>query len=225
MADGDLVVVKPGTLASQKALITKLPAPPVVKKKPLAFEATIKNQGNVAFKPAGRLRFLAENGSPIASVPAVVAAAIPAGGQGAMKAAFPGGLPEGKYSLVLEVLGDYDVILATRSAVLQVLARDPNVSARIGKFNPPAAGGKGFQLELVNDGNAEVDAEGIVEVADSSGNIVGQVVIEKRSVKPGKATTYDHGLPSLEPGLYELRATVQYGGKAPATKTIKHYAK
>lgn len=61
-------------------------------------------------------------------------------------------------------------------------------------------------------------------VADGAGNIVGQIPLEKQKLAIGGSASYKRGLPEgLESGLYELRAVVNFGGKTPATMTLKHF--
>ena len=220
---GELVVMAPGDAAREKVSITKFALPPAVQKKALAFEAAITNQGNIPLTPTGRVIISDDKGKEITRVAMSSAAAIAASAKGTVTGSLPAGLPIGKYGVRLEVVGSHDLVLGVNSTALQILDKDPNVTAKITKFVAPSDKVPYVTLELSNTGNADLDAEGIILIADSSGNIVNQVVLEKRTVAAGKATSYQLAVPKLDSGLYELRATAKFGGPAPATATTKYF--
>lgn len=221
---GQLEIVKPGVAASPKAVVTKFATPPTVQKRPLALEAAILNQGNVPLTAVGKLTFTDEAGKEIAVVALTGKEAIAPGAKGTLTGTLPNGLPPGRFIATLDVSTAIGAPLARFTSIQQVIEKEVILAAKIAKFTAPSAKEPFFTVEFLNEGNAEVDAEGVVLVRDSSGNVVGQVVLEKQRVKPGATASYKRALPKdLEPGLYELVANVTYGGKSPASAQAKHF--
>lgn len=223
-AYGALEVVKPGTAASYNLIVTKFQTPPVVQKKPVTVEAMVQNKGNVAFAPIGRVTFYNARNEVVGAGKLVTSSPIAVNGKGVLKGTIEGGLPTGTYTARLEVMNDADYVMANFTSTQQVIEREVKMAAKISKLTGPNDKEKFVTVEFLNEGNVEVDCEGIVMVADGSGNIVGQIPLEKQHVAAGGTVSYKRGLPEgLEPGLYELRAILNYGGAGPATLTVKHY--
>lgn len=223
-AYGTLEMVKPGEAARHTMLVTKFQTPPVVQKTAVALEASVQNQGNVAFAPVGRVTYLTAKGDVAGTARLQAAAPVAAGQKGALKGSLAGGLAPGSYTAKLEVMNDADFVLANFTSTQQVIEKEVKLAGKISKFTGPSAKEAFVTLEWKNEGNVEVDAEGIVMVADSSGNVVGQIPLEKQHIAVGGSASYKRGLPDgLSQGLYELRAVVNFGGATPSNQTLKHF--
>jgi hypothetical protein len=223
-AFGELNVIKPGEAEQNRLAVTKFGTKPVVQKTSLDVEATVLNQGNSPFAPLGRVAYSDANGEQMGTVELTSVDPIPVGKKGVLKGTLKNGLTPGSYSASLEVMNKAGALLASFKANQQVIEKEVVLAAKIGKFQAPSAKEPFVTIEIKNDGNVEIDVEGIVMVADSSGNVVGQIPLEKQHVGLGGSASYKRGLPEgLEPGLYELRAVLNYGGSGPAEMTAKHY--
>jgi hypothetical protein len=223
-AYGTLEVVGVGEAAVHNVLVTKFQTPPIVQKKALSLEAMVQNKGNLAFSPHANVTFIDAKGNAVATVKLVAEKPIKVGDKAGLKGALPAGLPTGVYTAKLEVMNDADFVIANFTSTQQVIEKDVQIAGKIAKLTGPNGKEPFVSVEFTNDGNVEVDAEGIVLVVDSSGNTVGQIPLEKQKVAIGGTATYKRGLPEgLEPGLYELRAVMNFGGATAASKTVQHY--
>ena len=221
---GQMVVKRRGELVRHKAALRRFETPPVVKNKPIELKATVANQGNVAFSPVGRLTFRNSKGRKVGHTKLTSSRKIKPRKTGVLTGVLPKGLPPGNYRAELKLTSGKALVLAKFNTEQQVIARRIVVQASVAKLLPPSKDKPFVTLELKNESNVAVDSEGIIAVTDARGNVVGQVILDKRQVPIGKSTSYLLGLPEgLSSGVYELRARVNYGGKAPATKTLKHF--
>lgn len=225
-AYGTLEVVNPGEAAQHRVLVTRFQTPPVVQKKPVVLEAAIQNKGNHAFAPAGRVVFYDVKGEAVGTARLTAASPIAPNQKGTLKGTLDGGLPTGKYTAKLEIVNDAEFVLANFTSTQQVIEREVKLAGKISKLSGPTANEAFVTVEFTNESNVEVDCEGVVTVADSSGNEVGMIPLEKQRVAANAKVSYKRGLPEgLEPGLYELRAVLNYGGSGPANQTVKYYVK
>jgi hypothetical protein len=215
----------PGSVAQQKANVVKFPTAPSVKNRPITLEATVANQGNVGFAPVGQVKFIRVGElEPVATATLSGSGSLAPNQKTALKGALAKGLGVGTYKAVLNVQNDAGFPIATYSSTLQVIEKEIKLAGTISKFKAPSAKEPYLTLEFQNGSNVDVDADGVVLVNDAGGNVVGQVILERRRVSAGKSTLYNDKLPEgLDSGAYELRATINYGGPSKATSSLKHY--
>ncbi|MFH0902734.1 MAG: hypothetical protein V2A73_19050 [Pseudomonadota bacterium] len=223
-AFGELEVLKAGEIVMPRAVITKLTAPPSVQKKPIIVEASVLNRGNAPLTPTGKVAFTNEKGQEVAFSQVVVEKPILPGKREVVKAGIKDGLPPGRYEVALILSSPTKVPLAAFATSMQVIEKEVTLGGEIVQFVGPKGKDKFFVLDFENKSNVEVDAEGIVMVADSNNNVVGQVPLTKKHLGVGGKASFQYDLPEgLDSGLYELRATLNYGGPSPAVKTVKHF--
>lgn len=220
---GAFSMLAKGGLAQEKGSIVKMPLPATTKNKAIALEATINNQGNVAFKGTGRVTFY-KSGTldVVAQATLKPSAAIAAGAKGTLTGTLDKGLPTGSYTTRLDLLNANEFVIAQWSGRQEVADKEIKVAGSIKKFTAPSAKEPVVTVEFQNDSNIQVESEGAVLIVDSGGNIVGTVALPKQVVAPGKSFLYQDKLPQLDPGLYELRAAVNFAGQKAAA-TTKHY--
>ncbi len=221
---GTMEVIKPGEIARTMAIVNKFQTPPVVQKKPIKLEATVTNQGNTPFSPVGKVTFVDAKGTEVVAAILRTAAAIAPGKRAAISGALPNGLPTGTFTAKLEVLNDADFVLANFTQTQQVIAKDVVLAANIAKLTAPTPKEPFITIELANTGNTELDVEGVINITDSSGNVVETVPLEKKHVAVAGNASYKRGLPDgLASGTYQLRVVLGYGGATPADRAVKHF--
>lgn len=220
---GTFTMLAKSSLSQEKATVLKLPLSATVKNKAIALEATITNQGNVYFKGTGRVTFYkAGTQDMVAQATLKPSAAIAPAAKGTVTGSLDKGLPSGSYTTRLELLNSNDFVIAVWSGSQEVAEKEIKLAGSIKKFTGPTAKEPVFSAEFQNDSNVPVEAEGAVLVMDASGNMVGTIALPKQKVEPGKSYLYQDKLPQLDPGLYELRASINFAGQK-ATANAKHF--
>ena len=221
-------VLRPNEIAQIRGKLRDFPAPKAMSNLPIDFKVVCGNTGNLDLTPQGNIIVSNQEGAIVAEV-RIEAVKLEPGTDGVLAAILPGGLPVGEYVAVATV--QYDVgkteNLRTKFSVIE---GKRIVKAEISELIVPTVK-VGAQvipmLRVKNIGNVPLNLEGVIELQNAQGRVIGKIDIKETDLAPD--TTEDLGKRfegQLAVGLYKVVAKLTYGkGEVLTAETMFLVAK
>lgn len=223
----DFTVISGGRVAQSKGDILKFTVAKVRKKEPVVFDYSFKNEGNVSLTPRGTVQILNSQGKPIAKLKAKPKE-VPPKKDALFRAAYPKGLPQGEYKAHLKVeygkenLGGAKETGKEISFFISTGKMEDKV--RITEFFIKWLKGNQLlesTLTVENLSEGEIDIEGFINLRNSGGKIIGQILISKTRIKPSSSKQLEKSWQGkILPGSYKAEANLISGkGKIISART------
>ena len=228
IADMPFVIGASYTLIQPKGELSDLEDRKVVQKKPIDFDFVFTNMGNIDLNPHIGLEIREE------------------GSKGKLIREFS--LPdekvkfgeEKKYVVIMKGLavGNYDVIIKAKygrpeyggvkvvmaKSLLKVIEKELIIEGEISDFNIEVAKTENriiSKISFKNIGNTEFSVEGLIELKNNQGRVVGQIPVNKINILEGKEKSIEEFWKgSLPVGLYKAELVLIYGEGEMVSKEI-----
>lgn len=228
IADIPFTIVKPYTLVQPVGKLSGLVNRKVVQKEPIDFNFAFKNVGNIDLNPHIILE-IREGGTK---------------GELIRELSWQDEkvkVGEKKdYSVIMKglVVGNYDVIIkakygrpeyggirvAMAETLLEVIEKELIIEGEISDFSIKVneTGNRiKSKISFKNTGNTEFSIEGLIELKNNQGRVVGQIPVNKTNILAGKEKRIEELWEgSLPAGLYEAELVLIYGEGEMVSKEI-----
>ena len=212
-------IVKSYTLAQPAGKISGLQEKKVVQKMPIDFDFTFINMGNIDLNP--RISLEIREGGTKGELIREISMQDEKVKVGEKK----------EYSVIMKglVVGNYGIILRAKygkpehggikvtmaEALLEVIEKELVIKGEITDFsmNVNEAGNRiKSKISFKNTGNTEFSVEGLIELKNNQGRVVGQIAVNKINILEGKEKNIEEFWKgSLPVGLYKAELTLIYG--------------
>ena len=212
-------IIKPHTLAQPAGKISGLQEKKVVQKMPIDFDFTFINMGNIDLNP--RISLEIREGGTKGELIREISMQDEKVKVGEKKdySVITKGLSVGNYGIILRAKygkpehGGIKVTMA--EALLEVIEKELVIKGEITDFsmNVNEAGNRiKSKISFKNTGNTEFSIEGLIELKNNQGRVVGQIAINKINILEGKEKNIEEFWKgSLPVGLYKAELTLIYG--------------
>ena len=221
-------IVKPFTLVQPAGKLSGLVNRKVVQKEPIDFNFAFKNMGNIDLNP--RISLEIREGGTKGELIRELSWQDEKVKVGEKKgySVITKGLSVGNYSIILRAKygrPEYgEIKVATVEVLLEVIEKELIVEGEITDFNIEVneTGNKiKSKISFKNIGNTEFSVEGLIELKNNQGRVVGQIPVNKISILAGKEKSIEEFWEgSLPAGLYKAELTLVYGeGKIVTEET------
>ncbi len=221
-------IVKPFTLVQPAGKLSGLVNRKVVQKEPIDFNFAFKNMGNIDLNP--RISLEIREGGTKGELIRELSWQDEKVKVGEKKgySVITKGLSVGNYSIILRAKygrpGYGEIKVATVEVLLEVIEKELIVEGEITDFNIEVAKTENriiSKISFKNTGNTEFSVEGLIELKNNQGRVVGQIPVNKTSILAGKEKSIEEFWEgSLPAGLYKAELTLVYGeGKIVTEET------
>lgn len=221
-------IIKPHTLAQPVGTLSDLEDRKVVQKEPIDFNFTFTNIGNIDLNPHISLEIRED------------------GNEGKLIREFSWQDEKVKvgeekdYSVIMKgmTVGNYDVIIKARysrseyggirvamaEALLEVIEKELIIKGEITDFRIEIVEAENkikSRISFKNTGNTEFNVEGLIELKNDKGRVVGQIPVNKISILAGKEKDIEElWKGNLLTGLYKAELVLIYGEGEIVSKEI-----
>lgn len=207
-------VIRPYEIAQFKGEVADFPAPRGVLNKPITFELLFHNAGNVELFPEGIIEIRDSQGKIITEAK-IGKTDIPPGSSNRLNAVLESGLPVGDYTAIAKIHNE-GTKLAVAQTKFNVIEKELIVDGKITEFSVKWDNPDQLvipELLFENTGNTSSETEGIIEIKNSQGKVVGQIAIQRTSIAPDETKRLGTNWQgNLLPGLYTASVTLIFGG-------------
>ncbi|HAJ33014.1 MAG TPA: hypothetical protein DCK79_06545 [Candidatus Atribacteria bacterium] len=227
--DIHFTIVKPYVLVQPAGELSDLENIKVVQKEPINFNFTFINMGNIDLNPCINL-LVREEGSKSKLIRELswqdekVKV-----GERKDYSIITKGLPVGNYNVVIKAeyskpeYGGTKVAMA--EALLEVIEKELVIEGEITDFSIEVTETENriiSKISFKNTGNTEFSVEGLIELKNNQGRVVGQIPVNKTSILAGKEKRIKElWKGNLPVGLYKAVVTLIYGeGKMATGETL-----
>ncbi len=223
----NFIILSDGRLAQSKGEILKFTLAQVQEKEPVVFDYSFKNEGNVSLTPRGTVQIFNVQGKLIAKLKAKPEE-VPPKKDASFRVVYKKGLSEGEYKAHLKVeYGEenYGGAKETGKEISFFISGDEmEVQVRVTEFLIKWLKGNGlleYTLTIENLSEDEINIEGFVNLRNSKGKIIGQILISKTRIKPSSSRQLEKSWQGeVLPGSYKAEANLIYGkGKIISAQT------
>ena len=208
-------VIRPNEIAQFKGEVADFPAPKGVLNKPISFELLFHNAGNVELFSEGIIEIKDSQGKIITEAK-IEKTDIPPGSSNRLNAVLENGLPVGDYTVIARIHNE-GTKLAVAQTQFNVIEKELIVDGKITEFSVKWDNFDQLvipELLFKNTGNTPSETEGIIDLKNSKGKVVGQIAIQRTSIAPGEIKRLGSNWQgSLPPGLYTVWVTLIFGGE------------
>lgn len=212
-------IVKPFALVQPAGKLSGLVNRKVVQKEPIDFNFAFKNMGNIDLNP--RISLEIREGGTKGELIRELSWQDEKVKVGEKKgySVITKGLSVGNYSIILRAKygrPEYgEIKVATVEVLLEVIEKELIVEGEITDFNIEVAKTENriiSKISFRNTGNTEFSVEGLIELKNNQGRVVGQIPVNKTSILAGKEKGIEEFWEgSLPAGLYKAELTLVYG--------------
>jgi hypothetical protein len=212
-------VINTDEIAIVKGEVDFLQEIKTVQHKPICFNLLFYNGGNITLPIGGEIEIKGNN-KIIKRVGITPDKVMPYSSKG-LKSTLTNGLPMGSYTAIARV--KYADKIATATTYFNVIEKEIIQAGEIIELTiPRLVAGKVLilpELLFKNTGNVSLKVEGMIELENSQGITVGQIIIDTKTIEPDKTERLGRSWQGeLSPGLYKTVATLIFGDGKVATK-------
>jgi len=215
-------VINTNEIAIVKGEVVSFHGIKVVQYKPIFFKLLFSNSGNINLPLSGEIEINDCENKLIEKVPIKIDEVI-ARGSKELKAILVKGLPIGTYTAIAKVKYS-DEKIATAMTNIEVIEKEIIQAGEIIELSVPKA--KAGEVVILpkllfkNTGNVTLEVEGIIELKNTQGMTVGQIIVDRKMIEPDMIKRLGKDWRGeLPPGLYKIEATLIFGDGKMITKT------
>jgi len=183
-----------------------------VQHKPISFKLLFSNDGNINLFTSGEIGIKNLQDELIISVPIAPKEILPYSSE-ELIANLETGLPMGSYTAIVKI--NYSDKLSTAMTYINVIEKEIIEAGEVIEFSIEQLPEQGLILSKLlfkNTGNITLYVEGLIELKNSAGITIGQIVIDRVAIEPEKVSQIIKSWQGKLPvGVYKGIATLIFG--------------